>query len=86
MKSKIYKDKICMVREGMNPQMTLDPPHKHSEQINMLEEEIEEDLQEGDAQEDHHRAHQEDHQMNHLEGITTIKIGMTLMGMMKAVI
>ena len=88
MKSEIYKDKICMVREGVNPQMTLDPPHEHSEQINVLEEEEAEDLQEGDIQRDHHEVHQENHWTNCLEGTTTttiIKIGMTSMETMKAV-
>ena len=49
MKFEIYKDKICMVREGVNSQMTSDPPHEHLEQIDVLEEEEEEDLQEEDV-------------------------------------
>ena len=84
MKSEICKDKICMVKEGVNPRMTLDPLHEHLEQIDMLEEE--EDLQEGDVQGDHHEAHQENHCTNCLERTTIIEIGMTSMGMMKAVI
>ena len=71
-----------MGKEGESPQMTSDLQLEPSEQADAREEEVD-PLVEEDARKDH-QAHQGDRRMDHREE-TTIRTGMILKEMMKAV-
>ena len=82
MKSRICKDKIYMVKEGVTPQMISDLWPKLLGQVDAREEEAD-PLVEEDAQEDH-QTHQEDRREDHQETTITVT-GMIWKGMTRAV-